>query len=214
VSVTVPPPVESTAGDALSDPVGTAGGVPVTVTVAVYAEVPPGPLSVRVSVVELFTVTVVDPDSATAPTPPEIVADVAFWDDQVSVTFPPPEASVAGDALNDPVGAGGGVPVTVTGAVYTEVPPGPMSVSVNVVELFTVTFADPDRPTAPTPPEIVADIAFCVDQVSVTLPPPDVRDEGEAANVAVGAGAVPPELPVTTNTPNSGCVLNGCAPTD
>jgi hypothetical protein len=60
--------------------------------------------------VEEATFAVVEPDSATAPTPGETDADVAFCEVQVSVTVPPPVGSVAGEAVNVPVGTGGADP--------------------------------------------------------------------------------------------------------
>jgi hypothetical protein len=117
-----------------------------------------------------------------------IEADVPFCEDHVSVTFPPPAGRVAGEAVNVPVGAEGAVPLTETAPLYAVVPAGPTRVSLNVVEEVTFTVVEPDSGTAPTPGETDADVAFCEDQVSVTVPPPNGSVAGEAVNVPVGPG--------------------------
>jgi copper(I)-binding protein len=100
-----------------------AGGV--TVTVAVSVAVPPGPVTVMVYVVVVSGVTEREPFTATVPMPLSMLAEVASVDVQVSVDDPP-DWMLAGFADRFTVGS----IVTVTVAVASAIPPGPVTVMV------------------------------------------------------------------------------------
>lgn len=86
------------------------GGALVTVMLIVSFVVPPGPVAVAVYVVLALTVTCCDPASGNVPDPIEgaMVTEVAFFDDQVSVTAWP-ELTLVESAVKESVGAGGWV---------------------------------------------------------------------------------------------------------
>ena len=163
-------------------------------------ETPPAPTN-RSSYVVVCggeTVTVPAATGETAPTPLLIDALVALVLAQVSVAVCPCEI-VVGVATRDPVGGGisGGVAATDTVTESVEIPPGPRSNSVNVVEVVTRSEADPDSGSIPYT-ECSTVVAYCVDQLKVTLPPPAPSEEGVAENDPIGSGyPVPPPGPAS-----------------
>jgi hypothetical protein len=78
-----------------------------------------------------------------------MLAEVAFVEVHVSVTFPPPAGREVGLAPNVPVGAG--VVATVTVAVYVLDPLAFVSVRVKVFVAVTLTVVEPERGSVPTP---------------------------------------------------------------
>jgi copper(I)-binding protein len=167
--------------------------------VAVASAVPPGPVTVMVYVVVVSGVTEREPFSATVPMPLSMLAEVASVDVQVSVDDPP-DWILAGFAERFTVGSS----VTVTVAVASEVPPGPVTVMVYVVVVSGVTEREPLTPTDPIPLSMLAEVASVDVQERVDVPP-DWMLAGLAERLTVGssvtvtvavASAVPPG-PVT-----------------
>jgi hypothetical protein len=113
----------------------TAGAGWVTVTFAVCAPVPPGPVQVKVKAVLAVRLPVdCEPPTALAPDqPPEATQDVAFLDDQDNVEAAP-RAIVVGEADRLTLGT---VDCTDTVADCEAVPPFPVQVRVNVVLLLS-----------------------------------------------------------------------------
>jgi len=99
------PPATMFAGEAVSVAVG-AGACTVTVAVAV-AGLPFGPAAVSVYCVVVVGDTVVDPDTATVPTPLSIVTVVAFEVDQLSMAWLP-AVMVAGETVRVALATAGG----------------------------------------------------------------------------------------------------------
>lgn len=124
VSVELPPDVIAL-GPALKDTVG--AGLE-TVTVAVCAPVPPGPVQVSVKAWSLVRLPVdAEPLVASVPLqPPEAVQEVASVEDQVSIALAP-LVTVLGFALRVTVGTGW---ITDTVADCEALPPGPVHVRV------------------------------------------------------------------------------------
>ena len=89
-----------------------------TVTVTDRFALPPAPLQLNVKMLVLVNGTLDSlPEVPLLPDqPPEATHDVAFVEDQVSVDVPPLEI-LAGFAVSETTGSGGGVPATVTLAV-------------------------------------------------------------------------------------------------
>jgi hypothetical protein len=85
--------------------------------------------------------------------------------------------------------AGGGVTAIITDWVV--VPPEPLQLSVKVVALVSAgVVVIPLGGSVPDqPPDAVQDVAFCVDQVSVAVPPETTCDALEVS-MTVGAGSV------------------------
>jgi hypothetical protein len=96
------------------------------------------------------------------------------------------------------VTGGGGGAATVTDADLLEVPPAPVAVAVQLVELVTETVVDPDVENMPEKPEIATLAAFAEVQASVTIPPPAGSEVGETVNdvntgaLTGGGGVTPP----------------------
>src|SRR5271157_6206088 len=88
-------------------------------------------------------------------------------------------------------GGGGGGFVTMTRAVGRCVPPGPVAVSVYVVESCGVTDVEPCAWTLPTPGSKSSSVTFCEDQRNVTDWPFSTV-AGSALSEAVGVAMVPP----------------------
>jgi hypothetical protein len=86
---------------------GAGGAVGDTVTRTLDSAEPPGPLAVRLYVVDSAGVTLVEPSGATLPTPGERFKSVAFVEVQFRVTFVPLCTNVE-EALMVTVGAAGG----------------------------------------------------------------------------------------------------------
>jgi hypothetical protein len=85
-------------------------------------------------------------------------------------------------------GGGGGGAVTVSRALACVEPPGPLALSVYVVESVGETERVPCASTRPIPGSIVTSVEFCVLQRSVALWPRCTLD-GSTVRLAVGAGA-------------------------
>lgn len=138
----------------------------VTVTVAVFVVVPPGPVAVSVYVVVEAGLTLVFPETGLLPTPLSMETVVAFVVDHVSVDDWPAMIDV-GDAEKVAVGAGVEFTVTVVcadgGTEFAVV----NALSVYVVVDAGVTGADPFAGFEPTPLSMLT---------LVTEPPPVVQD--------------------------------------
>ena len=122
------------AGLALSVSVGAGTGVTVIVTLRVGL-LPPAPVHWRLYVpVAVRLVRFCEPEVGREPVhAPEAVQLVALVDDQVSIELPP-LATEVGLPVNVSVGAGGGVPLTVTVTFRTGLfPPAPEHWIENVV---------------------------------------------------------------------------------
>jgi hypothetical protein len=159
-----------------------------TVTVAVCAALPPGPVQVSVKDWSLVKLPVeAEPLVGSLPLqPPEAVQEVAFVEVQLKVA-PLPLVTVLGFAEIFTVGADW---VTETLADCEALPPAPVQVIVKVVLAFNAPVdCEPLTARLPLqPPLAVQDVALVADHVNVELPPA-VIDDGLACKVTVGAAA-------------------------
>jgi hypothetical protein len=145
-------------GFAVNDVIFTAG---FTVTVTCDVTLPAGFVAVRVYVVVVVGVTSCDAPSDTFPIPLLIETEVAFSTTQNSVAVWP-ATMVCGAAENRMMRATAPV-VTVTAALHeADDPPGPLAVTVYVVDAVGVTTTLPFAPTVPTPLLIVTEVALVV----------------------------------------------------
>jgi hypothetical protein len=159
-----------------------------TVTVALCAALPPGPVQVRVKVWSLVRLPVeADPLIGLPPLqPPDAVQEVAFVEVHAKVALLP-LVMVLGLADRFTVGNGW---VTDTLADWEALPPAPVQVIVKVV-LASSSPVDWEPLTARLPlqpPLAVQDVALVADHVSVELLP-EAIDEGLACKLTVGAAA-------------------------
>ncbi len=119
--------------------------------------------------------------------PPEATQDVALADVQFNVDADP-LTTVAGLAVSDTDGWGGGGTPTATVTVWLISPPGPAQLSVNAVDAAsTPVAAAPFTGRAPLqPPEAVQAVAFVVVQARFDCWPATIVP-GSAVSVSVGA---------------------------
>jgi len=177
-------------GAAVSDmtagPVQEVGGgaAALTVTVADFEALPPGPVQVAVYEVVVPGETSFVPE---VPLPETAVPEheVAFVEDQVSVEDPP-LVMVDGDAVRVTVGVEPPAE-TMTVTDFEALPPGPVQVAVyEVLEPGETTFVpDVALPVTAVPEH---EVAFVEDQVSVE-DPPLVMVDGDAVRETVGVGS-------------------------
>jgi hypothetical protein len=176
-------PVVIDVGDAESVAVG-ACEVAVTVIVVDWVADPPAPVQTIEYAVVVAGETASVPEEPTAVklVPTQLIA---FVEDQVSVDDWPLMID-EGEAEMLAVGAGAAVTVTVSDCVAD--PPAPVHFSVYFVVAVGETVSVPEIPVA-VKLVPVQDVALVEDQVSVEALP-SMIDEGVAASLAVGVGAV------------------------
>jgi hypothetical protein len=135
-------PVATEAGFTVSETVGTGK---ITVTVALWAAVPPAPAQASANTLVSFSAPVDSvPDNGFAPLQaPDAAQSVAFALLQDSVALPP-SATLDGFAESCSVGLGGGGTCSVTTMDLWTLPPGPVHSNVNVT-------SDPSAPVASLP---------------------------------------------------------------
>jgi hypothetical protein len=184
------------------------GEAAVTVTVADWDAVPPGPSQVRVNFVVALNVTVLcEPFVACDPVqPPDAEQEAALVDDQVSVVGVP-LITVLGLADNVTAGAAA---VTDTVTVCVAFPPAPVQFRLyEALALRAPVDCEPLVAWFPAQePAAVQLVAFVADQFKVALLPL-MMVLGVAAKLTVGTGAVTetvaycdalPPAPVQVNT--------------
>lgn len=177
------------AGLALNESVG--AGFVTSIVTELFA-LPLAPVQVREKVPAVESAGVVsvpdvglDPDQA-----PEATQEVALVDDQVN-TDEVPVLTVAGLALMETVGVGGGgvVPATVTPVVRETLPPRPVHVKEKLLVVVSGPVDSlPEFAFAPDQlPEATHAVAFAEDQL-MTETPPELTLAGFAPSVSAGVG--------------------------
>ncbi|WP_288114386.1 hypothetical protein, partial [Herbaspirillum sp.] len=181
VRTDVPPPAGSVAGSAL---ISAEGAWETVCIVTEAAEVPPGPVAVRMYSTVSVSDTVTEPFGSTLPIPGSITHESACTVFHVRTDVPPPAGSAPGSAV---IVTDGSTPIVM---LYIAVPPGPVEVRVYEPVSVSDTVTEPFGSTDPIPGSIIHESAFDEFQVSTDVPPPAGRTAGSATALTAGATAI------------------------